>query len=185
MVIEIDTDRLISMGLSPDEFVFLTMSNQNASTQNLKLNVDLDLLQTNGWVKLGEEEDLVIRDKFETNTVSDFDQMWAGLLSWFPIKVIAQGSVRMLRAQNADAKANEKAKLKYKKIVGTDKIKHERIVKCLERELDFRKRGNSLGYMQMLETWVNNNSWEKYDFVETKDGTNKPDIEPGRITRSL
>jgi len=101
MVIELDTNKLITMGLSPDEYVFLLMSNSNASIQELKLNVDLDLLQTNGWVKLGEDDQVIIRDKFETDTVSDFDQMWAGLLSRFPIKVINQGSVRILRAKDA------------------------------------------------------------------------------------
>lgn len=186
MVIELDTNKLITMGLSPDEFVFLLMSNRSASTTDLKLNVDLDLLQTNGWVKLGDEDQIIVRDKFETDTVSDFDQMWAGLLSRFPIKVINSGSVRILRAQNADSKANEKAKSKYKKIVGTDKTKHERILKCLDRELDLRRRGNGLGYMQMLETWVNNHSWEKYDIEVDTDGTTKPsNLESGRITRHL
>jgi hypothetical protein len=187
MVIELDTNKLITMGLSPDEYVFLLMSNSNASIQELKLNVDLDLLQTNGWVKLGEDDQVIIRDKFETDTVSDFDQMWAGLLSRFPIKVINQGSVRILRAKDASSKANEKAKSKYKKVVGTDKTKHERILNCLERELDLRRRGNGLGYMQMLETWVNNHSWEKYDIdVDNTDGTTKPsNLESGRITRHL
>ena len=39
MVIELDTNKLITMGLSPDEYVFLLMSNSNASIQELKLNV--------------------------------------------------------------------------------------------------------------------------------------------------
>ena len=182
MIIEIDTERLANLGLTPDEYVYLTMLSRNEIDSSFKLDVDLELLQTNGWVKLGEGDDVTLRDKFGSATVSDFDQMWHGLLSRFPLKVINQGSVRMLRAKDPDSKANGKAKSKYQKIVGTDKEKHNRIIECLNRELDFRRKGNGLGYMQMLDTWINNHSWEKY--TDTND-TTEPESDTGRITRSL
>lgn len=181
MIIEIDTERLINLGLSPDEYMYLSLL-KSGQLDLLKLNVDLELLQTNGWVKIGEDGDVTLRDKFDTSTVSDFDQMWHGLLSRFPLKVINQGSVRMLRAKDPDSKANAKSKAKYHKIVGTDKEKHNRIIECLNRELDFRRRGNSFGYMQMLDTWINNHSWEKY--TDTND-TTEPESNTGRITRAL
>ena len=182
MIIEIDTERLANLGLTPDEYVYLTMLSRNEIDSSFKLDVDLELLQTNGWVKLGEGDDVTLRDKFGSSTVSDFDQMWHGLLSRFPLKVINQGQVRMLRAKDPDSKANGKAKSKYQKIVGTDKEKHNRIIECLNRELDFRRKGNGLGYMQMLDTWINNHSWEKY--TDTND-TTEPEPNTGRITRSL
>lgn len=182
MIIEIDTERLANLGLSSDEYVYLTMLSRNEIDSSLKLNVDLELLQTNGWVKIGEDDEVTLRDKFDSSTISDFDQMWHGLLSRFPLKVINQGTVRMLRAKDPDSKANSKSKAKYKKIVGTDKEKHDRIIQCLNRELDLRRKGNGLGYMQMLETWINNHSWEKY--TDTND-TTEPESNTGRITRSL
>lgn len=182
MIIEIDTERLANLGLSSDEYVYLTMLSRNEIDSSLKLNVDLELLQTNGWVKLGEGDEVTLRDKFDSSTISDFDQMWHGLLSRFPLKVINQGTVRMLRAKDPDSKANSKSKAKYKKIVGTDKEKHDRIIQCLNRELDLRRKGNGLGYMQMLETWINNHSWEKY--TDTND-TTEPESNTGRITRTL
>lgn len=182
MIIEIDTERLTNLGLSSDEYVYLTMLSRNEIDSSLKLNVDLELLQTNGWVKIGEDDEVTLRDKFDSSTISDFDQMWHGLLSRFPLKVINQGTVRMLRAKDPDSKANSKSKAKYKKIVGTDKEKHDRIIQCLNRELDLRRKGNGLGYMQMLETWINNHSWEKY--TDTND-TTEPESNTGRITRTL
>lgn len=182
MIIEIDTERLANLGVSPDEYVYLTMLSRNEIDSSFKLNVDLELLQTNGWVKLGEGDEVTLRDKFDSSTISDFDQMWHGLLSRFPLKVINQGTVRMLRAKDPDSKANSKSKAKYKKIVGTDKEKHNRIIQCLNRELDLRRKGNGLGYMQMLETWINNHSWEKY--TDTND-TTEPESNTGRITRTL
>ena len=181
MIIEIDTERLTNLGLSPDEYIYLSLL-KSGQLDSLKLNVDLESLQTKGWVKIGEDDDVTLRDKFDSSTISDFDQMWHGLLSRYPLKVINQGQVRMLRAKDPDSKANAKSKAKYKKIVGTDKEKHNRIIECLNRELDFRRKGNGLGYMQMLDTWVNNHSWEKY--TDTNDTTG-PEPNTGRITRTL
>lgn len=182
MIIELDTERLANLGLRPDEYVYLLMLSRKEIDPIFKLNVDLELLQTNGWIKIGEDDDVTLRDKFDSSTISNFDQMWHGLLSRFPLKVINQGTVRMLRAKDPDSKANSKSKAKYKKIVGTDKEKHIRIIQCLDRELDLRRKGNGLGYMQMLETWINNHSWEKY--TDTND-TTEPESNTGRITRSL
>ena len=181
MIIEIDTERLTTLDLTPNEYVYLSLL-KSGQLDSLKLNVDLELLQTNGWVKLGEDDEVTLRDKFDLSTISDFDQMWHGLLSRFPLKVINQGQVRMLRAKDPDSKANAKSKAKYHKIVGTDKEKHDRVIKCLERELDLRRKGNGLGYMQMLDTWINNHSWEKY--TDTND-TTEPESNTGRITRAL
>ena len=41
---------------------------------------------------------------------------------------------------------------------------------------------DSLGYMQNLETWINNHTWEKYENI-TEDDTK--DKDRPRITRSL
>lgn len=187
MIIEINTDKLKELDLSADEFVYLTILNRGAiqllkdTEQPLNLNIDLERLQTNGWVKLGEE-DVMLRDKFVTSTTGNFVRMWQDLLSRYPLKVTVNGGVRILRAQDGESKANAKAKAKYQKIVQQDIVKHNYIIQCLERELDIRRRGNSLGYMQMLETWLNNHSWEKYSDLSD---TNSKSTESGRITRQL
>lgn len=184
MVIEINLDKLTEIGLSPDEFVYLTLLSRGAlEIYQLKLNIDLDKLQTNGWIKLGEDDKAMLREKFISETTDNFTRMWHDLLSRYPIKVNVNGGTRILRAKDPSSKANEKAKLKYQKIVKTDSIKHNYIMQCLERELEIRRRANSLGYMQMLETWLNNHSWEKYS--DLSDTTTKSESESGRITRQL
>ena len=79
------------------------------------------------------------------------------------------------------AKANEKARIRYHKYVGNDINKHNEVIKALQTELDIRRKGNGLEYMQQLVTWVNNHTWEKYiglDESESKSGS-------ARITRQL
>jgi len=60
-------------------------------------------------------------------------------------------------------------------------VKHQFIVKCLINELELRKSTSTLGWMQMLPTWVNNYTWEKYEDVENEQSPE----EQRRITRKL
>ena len=62
-------------------------------------------------------------------------------------------------------------------------MKHQHIIQCLNKELQLRKVGNGLAYMQQLETWINNYSWEKYSDL-SEDGKSTTESE-GRITRKL
>ena len=107
--------------------------------------------------------------------------MWHGLLSHFPLKVNSKTGVRVLRAKDAMAKANEKARLRYQKYVGGNIHKHNEVIKALQTELDIRRKGDQLEYMQQLTTWVNNHTWEKYIGLD-ESNTESRSI---RITRQL
>jgi len=135
MIIEIDTEKLVNHGFTADEFLFLSMLSRDLDSSDLKLIIDREKLQTNGW----------------------------------------------------SSKANAKAKSRYLKYIGKDKQKHEHVIECLQRELLLRKRGNNLGFMQQLETWINNHTWEKYS--DLSDGESKSTTESSgsesRITRQL
>ena len=183
MLIEINTDILKKFGISADDFLYLYLL--HAKSYELVLELSLrpnpEDLQTKGLIKLGEEpQDHVVRQAFLDSFQDSFDRMWSELLSHFPLKVYNQGHMRVLRAKDAFAKNNDKALRKYYKVVGTDKAKHDHIVQCLKNELELRKSTNTLGYMQMLTTWMNNHTWEQYEDVDEQSAQSA-----GRITRKL
>ena len=182
MIIEVNTDILSKFGITADDFLYLYLLHAKSydCLEQLSLKPDTEALQTKGLIKLGEElEDHVVRQTFLDMFQASFDQMWAELLSHFPLKVFNNGHLRILRAKDSAAKANSKARERYRKIVGGDLVKHQFIVKCLKNELELRKSTNTLGYMQMLTTWVNNYTWEKYEDIETSSPNDT------RITRQL
>jgi len=182
MIVEICTKSLKDFGITADEYLYLSLlhSGSHDVIDDLKLVVRLEVLQTKGLVKLGEEtKDHVVRAKFSAPNATPFDQMWADLLSHFPLKVYANGGVRPLRAKDPNAATNQRARKQYKKYIGGSVVKHKEVIRCLKVELDHRKKANNLGYMQMLSTWVNQHSWEKY-----QDLTDSSDNER-RITREL
>ena len=184
MRIEIDTDILKELGISADDFVYLCLLHAKAYDliRELSIKPNTELLQTEGYVKLGEDvEGDVVRQKFLDCIEGSFDRMWSDLLSHFPIKVYAKGNVRILRAKDSDARNNQKAKKAYHKVIGKNVAMHKKIVQCLINELEFRKSNNSLGYMQMLQTWINQHTWEQYEDVNV----GKTDDQDRRITRQL
>jgi hypothetical protein len=186
MIIEINTDTLTEIGITADDFLYLYLlhASDYELVKKLKLKPNTKALQIKSLVKLGEElEDHTIRQEFLDLFQNSFDSMWSELLSHFPIKVSSKGSLRILRARASNAKANQKSKIKYKSIIGKDKTKHKRIVKCLENELAFRKQADSLGFMKMLQTWVNSYEWENYEDIDGAKETTGTTVR--RITRKL
>ena len=149
MKIELDFAILEETGMSADDYVYLYIIYRKGFNylDNLNLRPNLEELQQKSYIKLGETPDThVIRQEFIDLFSNDFDQMFAELVSTYPMKVNSSiGGVRILHAANP----------------------------ALER--------HKLGFLQNLETWINNYTWEKYENLnenDTKDNTT-------RITRSL
>ena len=179
MNVEISTESLTNLCITADEYLYLYLLHHKAYDilATLSLNIDTETLQTKGYLKLGQETSAhIIREPFYSHLESPFSQMWSELLAHFPLKV---GS-RVLRAKDANAKANEKARTRYEKYLGGNAGKHKEVIKALLTELDMRRRDDSLKFMQQLTTWVNNHTWEKYIGLD-----DEPTDTPSRITRQL
>ena len=185
MKIEIDFEILKQTEMSADDFVYLYMIYRKGFNylNNLNLKPNLEVLEKNGYIKIGETPDNhVIRQEFLDLFVSNFDSMFAELVSTYPMKVNSSSrGVRVLHANNPDAMANKKAKNRYKKIVNNKLYKHKYIMKCLDKQLAIER--NNLEYLQNLETWINNHTWEKYENLD-ENAIQKDPLKP-RITRSL
>tara|TARA_R100000951_G_C2648338_1_gene183406 strand:+ start:1564 stop:2106 length:543 start_codon:yes stop_codon:yes gene_type:complete len=180
MEIQIDVNLLIEEGISADDFtaLYILYRNGHDLVVEMKLKPDWIDLQSKGFVKLGASHKThVVRQKFIDLFTSNFDKMFNELLIKYPMKVNTNRSVRILHAKDPSCNANLKAKKKYQRIVGNKLHVHKRIMSCLDTQLEIER--DNLGYLQNLETWLNNHTWEKYADI---DKTNDTDT---RITRKL
>ena len=123
MNIEIDFEVLSQTEMSADDFVYLYIIYRKGYNylDDLNLKPNLDELQEKGYIKLGNTPDQhEIKQIFIDLFASDFDQMFAELVNMYPMKVGSPGrGIRILHAKDPNAKANEKSKNRYKRIVGT------------------------------------------------------------------
>ena len=181
MQVQIDVNLLVENDISADDFLALYAIYRKGfkTLDKLKLNPNWDDLQSKGYVKLGDSvEKHIIRQEFIDLFSSDFDQMFAELISTYPMKVSTNRGYRILHAADPNCKSNQKAKAKYSRIVGTKKFVHEKIIKLLKVQL--RVERGKLEYMQQLEVWLNNHTWEKYINMDENAGQSE-----NRITRRL
>ena len=183
MKVELDFEVLSQTEMSADDFIYLYIIYRKGYNylDNLNLKPNLDELQAKGYVKLGDTPDQhFIRQEFIDLFSSNFDQMFAELILTYPMKVNSPGrGIRILHAKDPDARANEKAKNRYKKIINGKLYKHKHIISCLQKQLLVERE--SLAYLQNLETWINNHTWEKYENLDENDTRETTT----RITRSL
>ena len=190
MQIQIDLSLLNELEISADEYIYLYLTWRKGQAIIEKFNglqyVERNVLQDKGLLKIMDKEDWksdTIRQKFIDFFSGDFDRMWAELISTYPIKVrTSGGGYRVLHAADPDAKSNEKAKKRYHKIVGTKKHRHDEIMKLLHIQLK-AERGR-LEFLQKLDTWVNQQTWENYIELGS-DGNNNTAGEGIRVTRKL
>ena len=183
MKIELELQLLEDTDMSADDFtaLYLVFKGGFDLLQRLNLHPDWEKLQQEGYIKLGETiEEHVARQDFIDLFTNNFDSMFAELIGTYPMKVNTTTGIRILHAKDPDVKANEKCKNKYKKIVKTNKHIHKAIMKALDTQLTLER--HNLSYLQNLETWLNNHTWEKYQDIDIND-INNP--ESKRITRKL
>jgi|TARA_R110000796_G_scaffold5683_21_gene20962 hypothetical protein len=183
MKIELELQLLEDTEMSADEFVALYLIYRDGFDllNRLNLNPNWEKLQQEGYIKLGEtRNDHVVRQEFIDLFTNSFDAMFAELIGTYPMKVSTTTGIRILHAKDPDAYTNLKCKNKYKKIVKTNSHTHRAIMTALNTQLTLER--NSLAYLQNLETWLNNHTWEKYQDIDINDNSTS---EPKRITRKL
>jgi len=173
MVLEFDLNFLHAAKLYPNEYVYLYSKYKGFKIPYSKMKVNIKQLESLGYIKiinddLGNPKSTVLRQKFIDLVEGDFDRMFAELLSRYPMKVGSMGNFRVLHAADPDAKSNKKAKERYRKIVENKPAMHARIIKALDTQLENQRQ--NLMYMQLLEVWINNRTWEKWEgFKDEKD----------------
>ena len=181
MTIEIDLELLKTTDLTPNEFIglYLTFRKGYSYLDELTLNIDWKNLEDKGYIITEPLGTHTVTNKFKQLFSNNFDAMFSELISTYPNRVYTSTNTRVLCAVNPKAKTNLKAYKRYKAIVGNKLHVHNRIIKLLKVQLKMQE--DSLGYMQNLETWINNHTWEKYENLDEND-TRKT---TKRITRSL
>jgi len=177
MKIEIDLELLEQLDLLPNEYIALHAKHKaDEISEKLDESVNYEFLRVEGWL----DDSYEVTDKWLDQFAGDFDDLFNELIEIYPAVVESPNrGRRVLHARDPNAYTNMKAKNRYRKITNEKVAKHKEIIALLKVQLEVDK--DSLGYMQKLETWLNNYTWEDYIDINL-DKTNKND---GRITRSL
>ena len=176
MIVNINTDICVKNKLPPNQYTILYLlleklygsldmliKNFNFvedlnNLKQLKYIIDYDLTKSS--------EEFTIDRKKILELLGFEDSAFYGLLARYPIKVFTKGGgVRYLAPVSINAFKTKQLKKKYEKIVEKDKGLHKHILRCLDAQLWIMKKGGNLQYMQNLETWLNQRTWETYEHL--------------------
>lgn len=179
MVVEIDTDLLIANNLTPDEYTLLYLVYKGRVDTSAKL-FGMDAIincENKLWCKyvgdiLEGTLTITLREKFLTLMEGNEDQIAAAIMLVYP-------RVANRNGQRVSLQKDKKAIVsKINKIVGKKKILAERIVKCIELEVENMKRaGAKAAFLPDLEVYLNQERWK--DWESDLDEVGKEEVKYG------
>lgn len=181
MIVEVNVDTCLKDNLTASQYTFLSLLWQkkvNTAIELMKIDIGLqkslpDLLERK---YLMTKDNLWIIERKKCNMLfgeredSDFWEFF----NTYPMKVSLNGSTRVLRAQDPNAKNAMEAKSKYKARVKS-KAMHRHVMACLNAEMEQKRRSNKLGYMQNIITWLNQQSWQMSEYLLKNE---QPKVQP-------
>ena len=86
----------------------------------------------------------------------------------YPYKVSnGTGGVRILGTKDATTIFGKRMYRKWNTATKGNVKLQESMIKGLENELAYRKKSNGMQYMQNMDTWLNQGTWEKYQEGES------------------
>jgi hypothetical protein len=86
-------------------------------------------------------------------------------LEWFNKFPIKSPSGRVLRPSSDETIAGRKLRKTWNKHFKNNAEGARKAIAVLEVEMDWRRRTNKFEYMQMAQTWLNQGSWEVYEYL--------------------
>jgi hypothetical protein len=122
---------------------------------------EMKYLYGNGYLNTSGE---LIRSKVieEFYGTADQAEWFYELFDLYPQKVTDKyGGIRILRPATYNNKSVKSLMDKYLSSVKTLE-RHKYVIKCLNNEIASRQKSDSSGFFQALDTYINQQSWDKY-----------------------
>jgi len=181
MIVELNLDTCTNLDLTPNQYVllFLLINKYYGYFDKHTSNTELEHLMSKGYIvnyspEMGAENIPLDKNKLKF-LLTDEESYFYELLSTYPLKVTSGKTVRYVRPSDVNSKQALALKKKYDAIIKS-KATHDLVIACLKIEVETRIRGNNLAFMQNLETWINQRTWEQYKYLlDERQGRNTED----------
>jgi hypothetical protein len=172
MIIEIDTRVLVNEKLTPTQFFMLQLLMEGQYTaleewytaiNNSSIIRELQqLIESEFLANLNISEDVDFK-KFILLTkgikLLGMDRDWfQELVDAYPIKTIRSDGIKDYLRTDL-----ERCRKIYQKVTNGNLSKHENVLRCLEYELQTRKREDSMSYMKRLPKWLASEEWKSFE----------------------
>lgn len=170
MEVAFPINKLIKLGLTPDEFSICKLLDEGKTgllrelaklkgdsfNDNIKKLNDLGYINYNTIGNIIEIKNLTITKEFKK--LVSFSDPFTELYNNFPVSVIRpEGKRDQLRV------LKRKCNVLYMKVLKSNPLLHDHILACLEYEKQDKQKTGHMGYFKRLYNWIETREWEKYE----------------------
>lgn len=164
---------LEAVGLTFTEYLVLFGIYNMVVYRNIDINEKVyDSLVKKDYI-YKEDKDWKLSDK-GFDFFAPKDLLFEKFIETFPTRVVdpISGAVRVLSPAGSNTIAGNKFRKKWDSLTKGNAQLQEHIIKCLEAEIRIRKNAGNLQFMRNIETWLNNGTWEDYEYAIDKSSGN-------------
>ena len=178
MELRIGVDEIKDWGLLVAEYLVLFQIYHNANIKHLTIDSEVyENLEKREYMRKREDTWVLLGkglDIFEPK-----EDLFDTFIQTFPTRVqVGIGETRVLSPASSDTSSGKKLRRKWNHITKGKPDTQQHIIRCLEKEVQLREREGKLMWMRSIEPWLNNYTWEDYEYLlsETIEPVNSRDL---------
>jgi len=108
----------------------------------------------------------------ESNKVFKIDDLFEEFYEVFPHRVETEGGgFRAISAKDPNSLSAQSTRNIWNRMTKNKPSLQLKIIECLKRELEHRKTHNSLAFLQGIDTWLRQATWEKWEDIPDKNNS--------------
>jgi len=154
-------------GVSVAEYLALGLIYHNASERGLVIESFVyDELNEKGFIEIDSITKTWTLSRKGRELFEPSNNNYERFITTFPTRVKNQlGETRILSPASIEAQAAKKIYKKWKTVTKGKDSYQKHIIRCLEAEIKFRENTGNLYWMRNIETWLENFTWEDYEYL--------------------
>lgn len=168
LFVTIDILEIGKLKLNINEYLNLLKLKHNEESKSFPYELDLRYIP-----KLIEEgyiiSDDLVKDGFSLGPTSkaifDSDDLFEEFFALYPNSVETGLGRRVISARDPNSVSGKATHELWKRVTKNKPGLQQKIIECLKRELNQRRLDNSLGFIQGIDTWLRQATWEKWEDI--------------------
>jgi hypothetical protein len=167
MYLTIDYLELIRNKLIINEYLNLLKLRYVEENTSFPYELDpryMDILESKGFVEHDPQNDGYILSS-KGRSFFEGDDLFEEFYKLYPTSVETGLGRRAISAKDPNSTSGKQTHEIWKRVTKNKPGLQKKIIDCLKRELEHRRSTDSMSYIQGIDTWLRNATWEKWEDI--------------------
>ena len=178
LFVTIDILAIRKFKLNINEYLNLLKLRHNEENQSFPYDLDpryIERLETEGFIIHDPQNDGFVlgpkgKEMFEE------EDLFEEFFKLYPGYVETGMGRRAISAKDPNSISGKNTHEIWKRVTKNKPSLQRKIIECLKRELDHRRSTDSMAYLQGIDTWLRQATWEKWENIPEEKNSNNSSI---------